>query len=277
MPVKKVRLKNWKQITKYQKQFWFFRGQRDARWGLASLFDRLCNREGFRGRDRNLFETESLREFKRSYHHYSIEVPADTANLEWLSIMQHHGCPTRLLDFTYSLYNALYFAIEAAEGASPAVWAMNGSWVVQTGKQMLLDQGVSRADANKLCNPLFGEGREGVIEELFFGNSPRKFVFPLNPFKLNQRLRTQSGIFLVPGDPRFTFEENLTAMKGHDSPANLVKIVLPLKKRREALRALFNMNCSRTTLFPGLDGFAQTMGVFAPWYDKRPRFDDAEY
>src|SRR5438093_2893211 len=35
--------------------------------------------------------------------------------LEWLALMQHYGAPTRLLDFTYSFWIALFFAFEEAE------------------------------------------------------------------------------------------------------------------------------------------------------------------
>ena len=38
--------------------------------------------------------------------------------------MQHHGAPTRLIDFTWSPYVAAFFALERATGDA-AVWAVN--------------------------------------------------------------------------------------------------------------------------------------------------------
>jgi len=47
--------------------------------------------------------------------------------------MQHHGAPTRLLDFTYSFYIAAYFALEESE-KDCAIWALNMKWSVEESK-----------------------------------------------------------------------------------------------------------------------------------------------
>jgi hypothetical protein len=60
--------------------------------------------------------------------------------------------------------------------------------------------------------------------------------------------------------------DNLRGVPGHDDAANLVKIVLPASLRGKAVEALHYMNISRTSLFPGLDGYAQSLGVYHPSY-----------
>jgi hypothetical protein len=64
--------------------------------------------------------------------------------------------------------------------------------------------------------------------------------------------------------------DNLRSMPGHDDPKNMVKIVVPREMRQKAVESLHYMNISRTSLFPGLDGYAQSLGVYHPSYRPVP-------
>ncbi|MGZ5222345.1 MAG: FRG domain-containing protein, partial [Chitinophagaceae bacterium] len=96
-----------------------YRGHADAKWSLASSLERVIG-GAWSFEKAKKFEEFSLLNFKPKFHLYDHENIQPNSKLAWLSIMQHYGVPTRLLDFTESPYVALYFALEAYQPQSKA-------------------------------------------------------------------------------------------------------------------------------------------------------------
>jgi hypothetical protein len=163
VPVKSIRLAQSEDIRRYAKRGWLYRGQSSARWPLQTSLERACDRQRVRSSRRSFIEDALFREFRRAYHQYSKHIPQDRAVVEWLSLMQHHGAPTRLLDFSYSLYVAAYFAIEAAEDDS-AVWAVNGPWAGQQSAALLKAAG--KGDTSRLLEQMV-EADEELVRGFF--------------------------------------------------------------------------------------------------------------
>ncbi len=260
-------LDNWDDIHSYARPSWIFRGQKRVADSLSTSFERCCERFEVDPSKRPSVEAELRREFRRTYHEYATHPPAPANTLEWLSIMQHHGAPTRLLDFTYSIYVAAYFALEDAE-SDAVVWGINGQWAIHESVAQLKANG--KPNAEKLL-PRFKEGDEQIVDELLFDPPFTRLSCPLNPFRLNERLGIQKGVFLVPGTVTESFMDNLTALPGVGDEANLLRIVLPRWLPREALKRLHDMNIDRRSLFPGLDGYSQSLSVYHPVLDDPDR------
>ncbi len=103
----------------------FFRGVREARYKLYNSAQRFWI-------ENNLMELESLSEylpyidmvqnmvdkakqqeiFKRVFDYYRLN--DDQTDFPILSILQHYGAPTPLMDWTYDIDVALFFAVEKA-------------------------------------------------------------------------------------------------------------------------------------------------------------------
>jgi FRG domain-containing protein len=123
--------------SKRVRPVFIFRGQRSD-WPLATTLERACKGPDGRLDDAQGLERRSIREFKRRAHQYVTHVPAQTHRIEWLSLMRHYGAPARLLDCTYTLEVATFFAVkemsepskddesqDGQRGHDAAVWALN--------------------------------------------------------------------------------------------------------------------------------------------------------
>src|SRR5436190_5659574 len=235
-----VRLGSWKEylsiISDSPYQNWAFRGQRDASAPLFSALSRYLM--SFRVDPRAWPEQEEriLRIFKRKAIHFLDVVPARDDDFEWLALMQDHGAPTRLLDFTWSPYVAAFFALHNAtrEGV---IWACNPVEIEKT-KHIDLE-------------------KPGRFRKTFL-SGPGNFVWLGEPYAMNRRLIAQSGTFLVPAMLNKSIEEILNE---YPNPKDtLIKFIVPADKIREkGMRELYRMNITQATLFPDLDGLARSL------------------
>lgn len=241
------------------KVMWVFRGQADFSWELKTALDRAADDFSLNREDLPLIEEGMVREFQRRVgtSRADIDLPARSNILAWLALMRHHGAPTRLLDWSYSLYVALFFAVETAREDS-AVWAIDVNWCSHQSRQLLPPQ--EDAEARTSNDPYLEQ--PDTFRFLFARNPAVRLVYRVNTFALPHRLSSQKGLFLGPGDIRVSFEENLKALEaisGGNGGSAIYKLRIRRSLRNEVFQRLFEMNISRETLFPDLDGLAQSL------------------
>jgi hypothetical protein len=249
-------------LSKFQLPRWAFRGEKYYEYPLRTSLARFFDRASYNGPKKLKVEKNLLREFERRYHHYSFSEPRVDSEIEWLSLMRHYGAPTGLLDFTYSIYVAAYFAVEdISEKEDGFIYGINLDWCQDAASKVINAHG---RNGKWVTKPLSRKEDEKTFKSLFFNSHQIDMVVAMNPFLLNQRITTQLSVFICPGNVNKEFSENLKALDGCEQPANTIKIKIPNKSRINILRSLFDMNINRASLFPGLDGFARSLGVFHP-------------
>src|SRR5215471_10980763 len=207
-------IRNWKALTDWyssqKKRFsgWMFRGQERSQWDLKPSLERAICRFEKQWSDVSGIERGLIRRFKRQIHQFPNDAPSKKLPLmECLALMQHHGAPTRLLDWTYSFFVAVYFAFESVQpGGLCAVWALDHDWARDTARAQFPEDVQSLIKKNTLAE------RDETIRGILQHEPPLSIVYPMNPLRLNQRLVLQQGIFLAPCNIAKPFMKNLEAL-----------------------------------------------------------------
>lgn len=243
----------------FQEARWAFRGQGSDRAPAAGI-ERVAVKPG-------VAEDFVMREFRRRAHQYVRDLPDIDDDLEWLALMQHHGAPTRLLDWTRSPHVAAFFAAESSNW-KPSHKATAGDpvgpftiWTVDTDK-------VNAEAALMLGLPENSDlsSREN-FRRIYWTRPPEGIylVAAVQPHRMNERLTIQQGVFLMANHVLFSFRDCLKGLLLHarrkHSRKWLHKIVCAPAMRLDVLSALDRVNISSATLFPGLDGFCKSLYV----------------
>jgi hypothetical protein len=162
-----------------------WRGARNASWGLhPSLVRAYIDAHGKAPLERELrnFEAsmlEEAREWSLDWHQFGGRL----ASLELMAALQHYGVPTRMLDFTFSPFVALWFAVDDDDGDEGRVFAIDIS-----------RRRVSREDAAR-ADPWWWEVDPGTTTIW----ATESWIWRPPPFE--PRIVRQEGCFLMGGIP----------------------------------------------------------------------------
>lgn len=247
-----IQLQQWRDYKIFVERFsenWAFRGQASDKWVLNNAIERTDFIHSHKG-----IEADFVAEFQRGARNYLSKDETPEHLIEWLALMQHHGAPTRLLDLTKSPFIAAYFAYEFCwpnNEENIAVWGVNINYLKNKSLEILSEEFKEALKENRnLIN-------EKLFEKIFYQNNKR-LVFPVEPFRMNRRYSLQQSVFISTGISNVPLMEQLNFL-GNEIEQSVIKIQIPAKFKKQALRDLYQMNLHRASLFPDLDGYALSL------------------
>lgn len=181
----------------------------------------------------NDYEKETLNRFKLRANSEITPQPKD--DWEWLALAQHHGLPTRLLDWTSSPLIAIYFATKPEIQDDGNLKKCN-----ENGGAIYAFHTCSYLDTSCLVPPTdFSEFG------LFY------------PPQITRRITGQFGLFSIQADPTKELNEEIDENEGNW----IKKIEFSSETAQQIQRQLYLLGIRHETVFPDLDGFTFDLKV----------------
>lgn len=241
------------QLETLKKDEFVFRGQGNYFYGISSSLERL-NTNKYTELEENI-----LLLFKRSYRNYFennyIDINKDL-NLELMSLMRHYEVDSRLIDFSFSPYVALFFATINSLENDGSIFAINVK------------------EINKIADSILGSDFGKIVgtEEWFnkviknTWNSGPSVLIAVRPNVSNKRIHAQQGLFICVTNVEYKFEElifNNDIYKHFVKNKYIRKFKVDKNLKKQLLEKLIIMNITYESLYPDFVGFTRHLSTQA--------------
>ena len=221
-----------------------YRGSARSTRSLVTSLDRL----GGQLHEKCDLESHILRNYARQSRPH-VDAAAD--DWELLFSAQHHGVPTRLLDWTYSPLVAAHFATAVATATEDrVVWRLD--WRAVHRCFGFPELALFTRDLDATLN----EGRGTLTPWTLFEEWPkqREFACMVEPPSLDARIVAQSAVFTFMSETTCSFDAFL---ERHGLADSLTRFIIPAADVPRMRDQLDLVGMDERRLFPDLDGVAE--------------------
>ncbi len=225
---------------------YLYRGMSDVKFDLKTSLMRIC------GKKAPFLEDHLLDNFKK---YVSIEDPTIKESI-WKAMIvgQHHGLPTRLLDWTHSSLVALHFAttegnMDSLDKKNTVVWRIDARELNKLLPQNYQDQ------LNKKSTFVFSvDHLMDTVSSIskYDEDMSNKSMVVVEPPSIDQRIANQYSFFTVVPKGITNIEKFLT-----DNTKNTVKYVIDKSLNWQIRDILDQLNMNERMIYPGIDGIAR--------------------
>ena len=215
-----------------------YRGLSDAGFGLETALMRMGGRYA-------QLEKHLLRNFRKYAHRRVVE---RDSIWHWLSVAQHYGLPTRLLDWTYSPFAALHFATADIDkfDRDGVIWGVNYLHTHELAPARLRSR-LDQEGANVFTVEMLSEEVQSLAE--LDALSPEPVALFFEPPSIDDRIVNQFAFFSVISNATVGLDDWLAG-----KPHLWFKILIPAELKWEIRDKLDQSNITERVLFPGLEG-----------------------
>ena len=225
---------------------YFYRGLPNESYSLTTSLYRNCG---------DLYTTLEKPLLENFIKYVSIECPTiDESIWKAMIIGQHHGLPTRLLDWTHSTIAGLHFADTEAnlsdlDKHDCAVWRIDAREI----NQLLPEKYKAGLDAKKTF--IFSVDNLAKITnslDEYDEDMQGKALVTLEPPSIDQRIVNQYSFFTVFPKGMIKMEDFLDQYTN-----NTVKYIIDRSLRWDLRDILDQLNMNERMIYPGMDGIAK--------------------
>lgn len=234
---------------------YLYRGMPNVNYHLATSLQRNC-----KGKKAEI-ELPMLRNFAK---YAAMEDPALKSSV-WRKMIvgQHHGLPTRLLDWTYSVMIALHFAtsgesLDSMEEHDSILWQINieemNQRLPKSYQEILIRNSAFLMTVDMLDELAGGISKDREVLQKYDLDMNSKGMVLLEPPSVDQRIISQYSYFSVIPYGMENKKDDLGIENFLEGTCDTVKYIISADLKWRIRDMLDQMNINERIAYPGLDG-----------------------